>query len=72
MAGVGEQRERQRVLLAEAGVRGLVVGADPENDGASFPEEGVLVAQLTRLSRAARRGVFGIEVEDDRTGAEAG
>jgi hypothetical protein len=44
MAGVGEQRERQRVLLAEAGVRGLVVGADPENDGASFPEDGVLVA----------------------------
>jgi hypothetical protein len=44
MPRVGEQRERQRVLLAEAGVRGLVVGADPENYGASFPEEGVLVA----------------------------
>jgi hypothetical protein len=38
MAGVGEEGERQRVLLAEARVRGLVVGADPENDGASFPE----------------------------------
>ena len=44
MAGVGEQRERQRVLFAEARVRRLVIGADPENDGTPFSEEGVLVA----------------------------
>src|SRR4051794_17357089 len=69
---VGEERERQPVLLLEARGRGLRVGADAEDDGACLAEARVLVADPARLLRAAGRVVARVEVEDDRAAAKAG
>ena len=66
MLGVGEQRERELVLVPELDVGGLVVGADPEDDGSALLELGVFVPDVARLLRAARRVVLRIEVENDR------
>ena len=43
MVRVGEQRERQGVLLPEADVRGLVVGTDATDDGAPLLEDLVVI-----------------------------
>ena len=70
MVGIGEQRERERVLLLELDVRGFVIGADPEHDGAALAEVGVDVADPAGLRRAAGGVVLRIEVEDDRLSAK--
>ena len=62
---VGQQRERQAVLLLELHVRRLVVGADPEHDRPALTEGVVAIADPTGLRRASRRVVLGIEVDDD-------
>src|SRR5262249_1488470 len=67
--GVGEQRERERVLLLELDVGGLV-GADAENDCAAVAKAGVDVADSAGLRRGAGRVVLGIEVENDRLSAQ--
>ena len=70
--GVGEQRERQVVLLLELDVRALVVRADAEHDCAARLELAPGIADPAGLSRAAGRVVLRIEVEDDRLAAEIG
>src|SRR5439155_17571780 len=67
---IGEQREREVVLLLELGVRALVVGRDAEHNGARALELAVRVADAARLRRAAGGVVLGIEIENDRLAAE--
>ena len=67
---VGEQREREVVLGLELRVRGLLVGADAQHDGAGALERGPPVADVAGLPCAAGRVVLGIEVEDDRLAAQ--
>ena len=72
VVGVGEQRERQLVLLLELDVRALVVRADAEHDRAGALELAPRVADPAGLGCAAGRVVLGIEVEDDRLPAQLG
>jgi hypothetical protein len=72
MADVGEEREREPVLLLELHVRPLVVGTDAEHDRAGALELAPRVADPARLGGAAGRVVLGIEVEDDRLAAQVG
>ena len=72
MGGVCEKRERQRVLVPEADVRGLVVGTDAEDDRAALLEDVVGVPEPARFLGATGRVVLRIEEEDDRLAAEVG
>ena len=65
MVGVGEDRERQAVLLRELLVRLDVVDADAEDRRAGVAEREDVVAELAGLGRAARRLILGIEVQRD-------
>src|SRR3972149_1573878 len=62
---VGQQDERQIVLLRELRVRGRTVGAEADDYRVPLGVGGVVVAEAARLRGAARGVVFGIEVEDD-------
>ena len=59
---VGEQSERQVVLLRKLFVRGLVVRRNTQDLDASLIESGEVVAERTRLFGATGRIVFRIEV----------
>src|SRR4029079_5309599 len=72
VAGIGQEREREAVLLPEPRVRLLAVGADPEHQGARFPEGVPGVADPTCLLRAAGRVVALVEVQDDLLPARVG
>ena len=71
VVGVGEERERQVVLLLELDMGLLVVGADAEDDRARALELPPGVANPAGLGRAAGRVVPGIEVENDRLAASS-
>jgi hypothetical protein len=62
---VGDERERQVVLLLELGVRLRRVGADAEYDRVESLEPREGVPEGTRFDRSARGVVFRIEEEDD-------
>jgi hypothetical protein len=72
VVGVGEEREREVVLLLELHVTLLVVGRDAEDDRARALEVRICVPNPAGLRRTARRVVLGIEVEDDRPAAKIG
>src|SRR5688572_19667646 len=67
---VGEQRERQRELVAKLPVRRDAVGRDAEHDGSPGLHVGPAVAELAGLRGAAARVVLRVEVEDDGPPAE--
>ena len=70
--GVGEEREREAVLLLELAVRSLRVGADAENRRAALLKLAVDVPQAAGLLRTARRVVAGVEIEDHRAASQGG
>ena len=72
MLGVGQERERELVLLLELHVRGDGVRADAEDDGAALAELAERVADPAGLGGAARSVVLRVEVEDDRLPPERG
>src|SRR5690606_17132247 len=63
---IGEQRERQLVILAEPRVRRLIVARHADHLGAGGDEVLVLIAEAASLARAAERLVLRIEVHDER------
>jgi hypothetical protein len=72
VVGIGEEGEREAVLLPELDVGGLRVGADSEDGRAALLDLAVDVPQATCLRGTARSVVLGIEVEDDGAAAEIG
>jgi hypothetical protein len=50
---VGEQFDRQAVLVAEVGVGQAIVGADADHDALFLREVGVVVAEIDGLTGAA-------------------
>src|SRR3954468_5515316 len=62
--GVGEERERQVELFAEATVARRAVLADAPDVGVRGGVVGVEVAELAGLGVTARRVVLGVEVQD--------
>ncbi len=65
MVGVGEQRERDSVLVGEPGLALLIKNADAEHRGLGRLERGQPLLKLARFLCAARRVVLWIEIEDD-------
>src|SRR2546426_8734129 len=70
--GVGEQRERQPVLLRELRVRLARIRRDAEHHDARLLQILPEVAEPARLLGAAGRVVLGIEVDDDVLALEVG
>lgn len=68
---VGEQGERQAMLLGEGGMGGGVVHAHPHHLGAQGLELDPIVAELAGLLGAARGVVLGIEVQHHPVPAQA-
>ena len=66
---VGNERERQIVLLLELLVRLDRIGADAEDGRIESLELREGVAKLARLYSSTRRVVFRIEVQDHRSAA---
>src|SRR5262245_15193427 len=66
MIGVGQQRERDPVLVRELRLALLVEDADAEHTGLALLERRQLRLELARLLRAAWRVVLRVEVEDER------
>src|SRR4051794_31004239 len=64
--GVGDERKRQLVLVAELHVRGLAVARHADDCAVLFTEFRVEIAERLRLERAARRRVLRVEVDDER------
>src|SRR3972149_2015050 len=62
---VGQQDERQIVLLRELRVRGRTVGADADDYRVPLGVGGGVVAGAARLRGAARGGRLGVGVEED-------
>jgi hypothetical protein len=69
---VGEERERQVVLVGETLLAGLVEDAHAEHGSLAGLETGQPVSKRTRLLRAAGRVVLRIEVEHDRSAGVVG
>src|SRR5688572_20675528 len=69
-ARIGEQRERQAVMLLERGVRGSVVARYPDHVGTRRDEVLVGVAKRARFDGAAEGLVLWIEVDDKRLAGE--
>src|SRR5262249_34259909 len=61
---IAEQLEGQLLLHLELLVRGQAVARHPDDTHPGLAEGGVQAAEILRLARAARRHVFGVEVED--------
>src|SRR5262249_14948923 len=72
MALVGQERERQVVLVLELAVRRLAVGRDAEDDRSLVFELAVDVSDPARLGRAAWRVVLGIKIQYDRSATKGG
>ena len=64
VVGVGQQRELEAVLVAEALVALGIVGRDADDRHAGGLEGGQVVVELARLTGAARGIVRGIEVDE--------
>src|SRR5690606_24292289 len=62
LVGVGDERERQRVFLAELRVRRGAVARDADDLAVEFSEPVVEVAETVRLAGAAGRRILGIEI----------
>src|SRR5579872_5290213 len=67
---VGQQREGQRILLLELRVRGDAVRTHANDRRIDTLEARERIAELTRLSRAARRVILRIEIQHDRAATE--
>ena len=68
--GIGEQREIQLVLLAEATVRFLALGRNTDNRRAAGRDFTIGIAQASRLLGAPGRVVHRVEIEDQLAAAE--
>jgi len=61
MVNIGQQAERQRVLLLEFCVRVRVVRADAQNGNARFFIRAVIIPEVARLLGTAGSIIFGIK-----------
>src|SRR5688572_5576841 len=63
--GIGEQHDRQAVLVAKRSVRQAIVARHAENDAVAAAELVVVVREIGCFERAARRAVARVEIEHD-------
>ena len=62
---IGDEIERESILLAEGPMRGFVLDADAEDDGPRLSERVRVLAEGASLAGATKRVVLGVEEEDD-------
>src|ERR1700730_15889397 len=72
VAGIGEEREVEAVLVAELAVAGDVVGRNAEHGGAVGGQLGLAVTEGAGLAGASRGVVLRVEVQHDRLAAQGG
>ena len=65
LVGVGQQRERQVILVFELLLPFRAVGRDAQDDGAGVLDFAVCVAEPARFNRSTGSVGLGEEVEDD-------
>lgn len=63
VVGVGEQRESERMLVAEVAVRLFAVGTYADDAESHIGKPLATVAKTLRFERATRRVVFRVEIE---------